>query len=179
MPRIIYRHEPVKRFIVSAIGEAGQREFFIQISSDQGLNTIAVEKEQVRALSEQLGILVSELRRGGVINKEQSSIPPVLDDDPLEIPIEPDFQLGVANIAWRNEYIEITFQAISSDDQILLDDLDYGPDLIIAAVSIEVAKGFNIRANRIIAQGRSACPFCGLPINVSGHLCPRANGYRR
>jgi len=61
----------------------------------------------------------------------------------------------------------------------LLDDLDYGPDLIIAAVSIEVAKGFKIRANRIISQGRSACPFCGLPINVSGHLCPRANGYRR
>ena len=179
MPRIIYRHEPVKRFIVSAIGEPGQREFFIQISSDQGINTIAVEKEQVRALAEQLNILVSELRRSGVINKEQSSVAPKIDDDPLEIPIESDFQLGVANIAWRNSQIEITFQAISSDDEILLDDLDYGPDLIIAAVSIEIAKGFSSRADRIIAQGRGACPFCGLPMNISGHLCPRANGYRR
>jgi len=179
MPRIIYRHEPVRRFIVSAIGEPGQRQFFLQLSSDQGLNTIAVEKEQVRALSEQLIILISELRRSGVISKEQSSIAPKLDDNPLEIPIESDFQLGVANIAWSNDHIEITFQAISSDDEVLLDDLDYGPDLIIASVSIEIAKGFCTRADRIISQGRGACPFCGLPMNVSGHLCPRANGYRR
>ncbi|NCZ77446.1 MAG: DUF3090 domain-containing protein, partial [Actinobacteria bacterium] len=29
MPRIIYRHDPTNRFIVSAIGQPGEREFFI------------------------------------------------------------------------------------------------------------------------------------------------------
>jgi hypothetical protein len=23
------------------------------------------------------------------------------------------------------------------------------------------------------------CPFCGIPIDPNGHLCPRSNGYRR
>jgi len=23
------------------------------------------------------------------------------------------------------------------------------------------------------------CPFCGRPIDADGHICPRANGYRR
>ena len=49
MPRIVYRHNSPERFIVSAIGEPGQREFFIQVVSSEGVNTIAVEKEQVRA----------------------------------------------------------------------------------------------------------------------------------
>jgi uncharacterized repeat protein (TIGR03847 family) len=179
MPRIIYRHDSPERFIVSAIGEPGRREFFIQVVSDQGVNTVAVEKEQVRALSNQLSLLISEVRRGGLISKLESSVPAKIDNQPLQIPIEPDFQLGIANIAWNNNQIEITFQAISSEDEVLLDDLDSGPDLIIISTSIELVKGFCARAEQVISSGRSACPFCNLPINTTGHLCPRANGYRR
>jgi uncharacterized repeat protein (TIGR03847 family) len=179
MPRIIYRHEEVSRFIVSAIGQPGEREFFLQVKSMDGINTIAVEKEQVRALAEQIENLITELRRSGLVDKRNLTAPAKIDSDPLEIPIESDFQLGVASIAWKNEVIEITLQAISSDDLILLDDLDDGPDLVIVKLSIEIAKGFCQRADDLVKKGRSACPFCGLPINISGHLCPRANGYRR
>jgi uncharacterized repeat protein (TIGR03847 family) len=179
MPRVVYRHDDVSRFIVSAIGQPGEREFFIQVKSMDGINTIAVEKEQVRVLSEQIHNLVVELRRSGLIDKDQLSVSPKIDNEPLEIPIEPDFELGIASIAWKKDVIEITFQAISSDDFILLDDLDEGPDLVIANLPIDIAKGFCLRADDLVSKGRSACPFCGLPINLSGHLCPRANGYRR
>jgi hypothetical protein len=27
--------------------------------------------------------------------------------------------------------------------------------------------------------GRASCPFCGGPMDPEGHLCPRANGFRR
>ncbi|NBU93189.1 MAG: DUF3090 family protein [Actinobacteria bacterium] len=179
MPRIIYRHDEVSRFIVSAIGQPGEREFFLQVKSMDGINTIAVEKEQVRALAEQLDNLITELRRSGLVDKRNLAASSQIDNDPLEPPIEADFQLGVASIAWKNEAIEIALQAISSDELILLDDLNDGPDLVVAKLSIEVAKGFCQRANELIKKGRSACPFCGLPMNISGHLCPRANGYRR
>ena len=141
MPRVVYRHDNVSRFIVSAIGQPGEREFFIQVKSDDGINTIAVEKEQVRVLSEQINNLIVEVRRSGLVDKGQIAIAPRIDNDPLEIPIEADFQLGIASIAWKNQLIEITFQAISSDDFILLDDLDDGPDLIIANLAIDLAKG--------------------------------------
>jgi uncharacterized repeat protein (TIGR03847 family) len=179
MPRIIYRHDDVSRFIVSAIGQPGEREFFLQVKSIEGINTIAVEKEQVRVLALQMENLITELRRSSLIDKNSASVAARIDNDPLELPIEADFQLGVASIAWKNKAIEITLQAISSDDLILLDDLDDGPDLVIAKLSIEIAKGFCQRADDLVKKGRSACPFCGLPINISGHLCPRANGYRR
>ncbi|MSY75448.1 MAG: DUF3090 family protein, partial [Actinobacteria bacterium] len=31
----------------------------------------------------------------------------------------------------------------------------------------------------VVSAGRPACPFCSLPVDPNGHLCPRANGYRR
>jgi uncharacterized repeat protein (TIGR03847 family) len=179
MPRIVYRHDFVTRFLVSAIGEPGQREFFLQIKSESGINTTAVEKEQVRALSLQFEELLKELRRSGSLSKSESAIAAKIDSDPLEIPIESDFQVGVINLSWSDKKIQIVLQAISSDDEILLDDLDSGPDLIFASIPVEIIKGFIIRARNLMDSGRSACPFCSLPVNPNGHLCPRANGYRR
>jgi len=31
----------------------------------------------------------------------------------------------------------------------------------------------------VVAAGREPCPFCGGPMDPQGHLCPRANGFRR
>jgi hypothetical protein len=31
----------------------------------------------------------------------------------------------------------------------------------------------------VVAAGRPPCPFCGGPLDAGGHVCPRANGYRR
>jgi hypothetical protein len=30
-----------------------------------------------------------------------------------------------------------------------------------------------------VAAGRPPCPFCLQPLDPGGHICPRANGYRR
>jgi uncharacterized repeat protein (TIGR03847 family) len=35
------------------------------------------------------------------------------------------------------------------------------------------------RARRVVAAGRPPCPFCQQPLEPRGHICPRANGYRR
>jgi uncharacterized repeat protein (TIGR03847 family) len=75
-------------------------------------------------------------------------------------------------------------QALSEDEEFaeliegdeLGDDL---PDLLIASLSIPQIRGFCDRAKVFIQAGRTPCPFCGGAINADGHLCPRANGYRR
>jgi uncharacterized repeat protein (TIGR03847 family) len=41
------------------------------------------------------------------------------------------------------------------------------------------ARAFVRRASLVIEAGRPDCPFCGNPIDPEGHLCVRANGYRR
>jgi len=179
MPRIIYRHQPASRFIVSAIGEPGQREFFMQVKSENNFNTVAIDKGQVIALAERFEELIRELRRGKLATPEDLTAPAVQDDEPLELPIESDFTVGVISITWENEYVVVNMQAAWHDDELLIDDIAYGPDLIVANLKINQIKGFCDRANNVVNAGRPACPFCALPVDPLGHLCPRANGYRR
>ena len=79
MPRIIYRHEPAARFIVSAIGEPGQRQFFLQVKSESGLNAVTLEKGQVVALTERFEDLVRELRRGKLASSADLAFPATID----------------------------------------------------------------------------------------------------
>ena len=56
---------------------------------------------------------------------------------------------------------------------------------LIAAIILAVrlsgtaARAFAKRATAVVSAGRPPCPFCGGPLDASGHVCPRANGYRR
>ena len=179
MPRVIYRHQPATRFIVSAIGEPGERQFFIQVKSSEGLNSVTLEKTQVIALTERFEELIRELRRGKLATAADLSAAAAVDNLPMELPIDQDFQVGVISITWEKDLVLVNIQAISQDEDLILDDLDSGPDLIIATLRIDQVKGFCERAKSIVNAGRPACPFCSLPIDPRGHLCPRANGYRR
>ena len=33
--------------------------------------------------------------------------------------------------------------------------------------------------DQVLEAGRPSCPFCGNPVDPEGHLCVRANGFRR
>jgi uncharacterized repeat protein (TIGR03847 family) len=35
-----------------------------------------------------------------------------------------------------------------------------------------------IHGTSLVASGRPPCPLCGLPLDPSGHACPRTNGHR-
>jgi len=41
------------------------------------------------------------------------------------------------------------------------------------------ARAFARRSLALVAAGRAPCPFCGEPLDPEGHICPRANGYKR
>ena len=125
MPRIIYRHQPATRFIVSAIGDPGERQFFIQVKSADGINSVTLEKSQVIALTQRFEDLIRELRRGKLVPPADLSAVADVDDLPMELPIDEDFQVGIISITWENDLVVVNIQAISQDDDLILDDLDY------------------------------------------------------
>jgi uncharacterized repeat protein (TIGR03847 family) len=47
------------------------------------------------------------------------------------------------------------------------------------SLNLSECDAFVKRSKALIGAGRLPCPFCGIPIDPQGHLCPRANGYRR
>jgi uncharacterized repeat protein (TIGR03847 family) len=52
-------------------------------------------------------------------------------------------------------------------------------EVFVVKITAMGAREFVARAQALISAGRPACPFCLQPIDPSGHICPRANGYRR
>jgi uncharacterized repeat protein (TIGR03847 family) len=52
-------------------------------------------------------------------------------------------------------------------------------DVLRVRLSPAQARAFAKRAAAVVGAGRPACPFCGLPLDPSGHICPRRNGYLR
>jgi uncharacterized repeat protein (TIGR03847 family) len=186
--RVIFSHEDANRLVVGALGEPGERAFFIQVSSVNGTTTIAVEKSQVGALCERLKELITEVRRNKLASLDELSLAAVIESEPLQFPIDEEFTAGVMGIAWDSEMqrVSLEIQSIADGEftQLLSDeddlvDVEDPPDLLRVTVRINQVRGFCNLAEALLLSGRALCPFCGLPIDGSGHLCPRANGYRR
>ncbi len=138
--------------------------------------------------------MLKEIRKNNELETPQNLIS-VKDDQPLESPIEEDFRVGVMAITWLNAEAKIMIEAQAISQQLTFNDSDgevedgdpklipdddlAGPDLLRVKLSIAQIKEFIIRTVAVIEAGRAPCTFCGIPIDPNGHLCPRANGYRR
>ena len=98
-----------------------------------------------------------------------------VDDAPLETPVEEEFQVGAISLAWNEENALVSIELYELDND---EDQAQGKVLEIN-ISLGMASAFVQRSRALVNAGRLPCPFCGIPIDPRGHLCPRANGYRR
>ncbi|MGH9075657.1 MAG: DUF3090 family protein, partial [Acidimicrobiales bacterium] len=46
------------------------------------------------------------------------------------------------------------------------------------ALTREQVASLAIRGTQLVEAGRPPCPLCGYPLDPSGHVCPRTNGFR-
>jgi uncharacterized repeat protein (TIGR03847 family) len=161
----------VERFVAGTVGQPGERAFFIQARHGNRLVTVAVEKLQVAALAERVELIINEFR------KSDSSIRLLtseIDDAPLELPIESEFEVGSISISWDESKKMMSIELL----EIVTEEIET-PNTLEVQLSISMCIAFIKRSKALIGAGRLPCPFCGMPIDPQGHLCPRANGYRR
>ncbi|MDP9418316.1 MAG: DUF3090 domain-containing protein [Actinomycetota bacterium] len=185
MPRQVFEYDQPERFVAGTVGQPGQRTFFLQARAGERITSVALEKQQVQALAERIEELLDEvLRRSGGTAPVPAVAPTELDDnDPLDIPIVEDFRVGTMALTWDGDEERVVVEAQASVDDDsgdeLVEDPDEGPDLLRVRVTSSAARAFAKRALTVVSAGRPPCPFCSLPLDAAGHICPRANGYRR
>ncbi len=191
MARQLFEYDPPDRFVAGTVGEPGGRTFYLQATGGGRTTSVALEKSQVSVLAERVEQLLEEVARRGSATEPAapfSGLPglaPLEDNAPLDVPVVEDFRVGTMALAWDNEdlrvVIEAQAQAPDGDDatEHLLGDDDDGPDLLRVRVTAPIARAFAKRALAVVAAGRPPCPFCDLPLDPAGHVCPRMNGYRR
>ena len=167
--------DPVESFIVGTIGQPGEREFYLQVKFKAAIHSFAIDKLQVSALADRMALLIGELKAADY--RFENVIP-----SNFEVPLIPEFQIGVIGIVWlgTTEQVSLDVQEIveGDNDLVPIEDAE-GPAIFRLLMSPDIANSFISQARKVVSAGRAPCPFCSLPINKDGHLCPRANGYRR
>lgn len=185
MPRQVFLYDPPERFIAGTVGQPGERTFFLQATEGARVTSVALEKSQVTVLAERLEELLDEVLRqsGG-----EATVPAVTpselgDEGPLQQPILEEFRVGTMALAWdpEAERVVVEAQAVTEGEEEEtepLSDESEGPDVLRVRISPAMARAFTQRAMDVVKAGRPDCPFCGLPLDPEGHICPRQNGHR-
>jgi len=150
------------RFTVGTEGPVGRRVFLVQCRSGTTLVTLKAEKQQVSVLAEYLGRVLAGLER-------PEDLPEDLD---LEEPTEPHWVIGTLGVTYDEGVDRIVLVA----EELVAEDED--GDVARFTITRAQAAAFAIRATSLVEAGRPPCPLCGLPLDPSGHRCPRTNGHR-
>lgn len=173
-------------FTAGTVGPPGQRVFYLQARQGRTLATLKSEKEQVRALGEYLGRLLSE-----------RPAPAARSDLALVEPLNPAWVVGSIGVGYDAEadriVVEVQELVEEDDDQEETaqrapadprsgsepGEAGNGAGTARFRLSRPQAAAFSERAQSLVQAGRASCPICGRPMNPAGHICPRSNGHSR
>jgi uncharacterized repeat protein (TIGR03847 family) len=178
--------DPVDALATGAIGEPGQRAFYIQARKESAQLTVLVEKEQVAHLAAEA---VAFLDRLAPEYPEDASETQRVDPQStaLTAPTDPLFRARLIGLGFDPErkMVVIELHERTTDDEDEDEDEDEEPadpaeEALTGFVVKLVATRPQVRAMaargvEAVAAGRPACPLCEQPMDPDGHICPRWN----
>lgn len=170
---LTHQYDLPNRFVAGTVGEPGDRTFFLQARDGNRLTSVSLEKEQVAVLADRIDALLAEALQDKAADAGTWELPE--DTAPLDQPIEEEFRVGVMTLAWEGAQSAVVIEAFAATE----DEETEASDVLIVQLTPPAARGFAERARSVVDAGRVQCQFCGGPIEPEGHLCPRANGFRR
>ena len=168
----IYELDPVDRIAVAAVGEPGQRRFFLLATGSGRTLTLGCEKSQLQALI----VRVHQMLEAQQIETPERAAEAASNDAE---PGEPEWQIGEMGLGYhdaRKMFVLVASQSAAGD-------LGEAPPADDAPsvrfwLSHDQVIAFSKQAESVLSAGRPLCPRCGLPMDPSGHPCPVMNGAR-
>ena len=173
----IFELDPVDRIAVAAVGQPGQRHFFLLATGSGRQLTLSCEKAQIQALLVRMNQM---MEAQGIPAAEHARATSGL------VPGEPEWQVGEMGLGYheaRRMFVLVASQAAVGDEGVAgraqgaLDTDDDAPSVRFW-LSHDQVVGFAKQAETVLTAGRPLCPRCGLPMDPAGHPCPVSNGAR-
>lgn len=177
MPKSEIELNPVGHITADAIGQPGQRVFYLQGWDENNTRsiTLIIEKIQLQGLFLGITQLLSKVTPQ---NPEQS-LPPI-DYLPnrmrISPPVDPLFRVGELGIQLGREDDILIITA----KEILFEGQDpEAASVVRFGCSRSQAQQLAAWSQEVINRGRPICPQCGEPMDPEGHFCPKKNGHKK
>lgn len=158
---------PAERIVAGAIGEPGQRTFYIQVTAGGETVTMLAEKAQIEALATQgVAILDANDISSDEVAVDRLIAAGMFIEDPG---VDGErFRIGEISIALApSELLTVTI----ADIEVL--------DAVTFVIAPEQFRAMAQVALEVVESGRPSCPWCKLPMDLSGHQCAARNGHHR
>ncbi len=165
---ILHDLNPVTRVTVGALGEPGQRTFFLQARQARTLVSLVTEKEQMQSLAQGITDLLARLG-------DPTDAPTAVKafDLVLELPVEPLFRIGQLGLGFDQESDLLVIVAYEFQENQEADTID----VVRIWATRDQMRALARYIGEVAAAGRPTCVLCGRPIDPGGHFCPRRNGH--
>lgn len=158
-------------FSAGAVGLPGERTFYLQATSRSGAVWFKCEKQQVAALAEYL--------RRMMVDLPQPVVAPMAPFGPPDAGDDPAFVIGTIGVGYESDRDRVVMVL----EELVATDEEGEPDAEAAAnqgrarlhLTRDQVMAFIGAADDAVAGGRPTCRWCGLPMNLDGHHCPRMN----
>ncbi len=163
----IFELDPVDQIAIAAIGQPGQRQFFLLASGAGRTLTLTCEKSQIQALL----VRLQQMLAAQGIEAAEASAP----DLSLQ-PGEPEWQVGEMGLGYHED--RRMFVLVASESATGEEGAPSESPSVRFWLSHQQVLAFSKQAENVLTAGRPLCPRCGLPMDPAGHPCPVSNGAR-
>jgi uncharacterized repeat protein (TIGR03847 family) len=163
----IYELDPVDDIALAAVGQPGQRRFFLLAKGRGRTLTLMCEKGQIQALI---------VRLHQMLEAQGIDVPERAPGKAALAPGEPEWQVGEMGLGYheaRQMFVLVASQSAAGEEGAP----DDAPSVRFW-LSHQQVVAFSKQAESVLTAGRPLCPRCGLPIDPAGHPCPVLNGAR-
>ncbi|MGA1811361.1 DUF3090 domain-containing protein [Frondihabitans sp. 4ASC-45] len=181
MPTIVHGFDWPDRLVVGTIGQPGARSFYLQARAGSRVTSVALEKQQSELLAAKIDEILDELMvaEGNPITIPATTPIELVDNEPLDQPVEPEFRIGAITLGWDPSTAQVVIEAYPYDDsEDGFDDSDeFGEatppsEVLRVKIPVGTARAFAKRTIEVVGAGRPLCPLCATPMDPGGHTCP-------
>jgi uncharacterized repeat protein (TIGR03847 family) len=181
MPTVIHGFDWPDRVVVGAVGQPGSRSFYLQARAGSRITSVALEKEQSALLAEKIEEILDELmaQEGNPISIPTQTPVELVDNDPLEQPVDAEFRTGAMSLGWDPTTAQVVIEAYPIEDTDDEDSIEEAvpSEVMLVRIPVGTARAFAKRTLEIVGAGRPICPFCATPIDPEGHVCAVPDGF--
>jgi hypothetical protein len=153
---------PAEEFVAGALGEPGNRHFYLQVTAGAETVWLHAEKQQVAALASQCLTLLAATD----LEPDPTAVAALRADLEVRPPVDVLFPVGGIQIAiLESELIAVVVTSPEEEESLRF------------VVAPEQVQAMAESAMEVVSAGRPICPRCQLPEDPAGHRCPASNGH--